>query len=457
MEPRDLTVSQAAAKIRTGDLSPVTLMESLLDRIDALEPSLKAWVTLDRQAALSAARESEVALKQRGPNGLLHGVPIGVKDIFYTQGVLTTACAPRYANFVPDHDATSVARLKDAGAIILGKTVTTQFAAGDPSPTFSAWHPDHTPGGSSSGSAVAVSTRMCPAALGSQTGGSTLRPAAYNGIVGLKATYGRISKYGVVPLAWSLDTVGILVRTVEDAALMLQVMAGYDPNDPTSSPPPVDDYVGAIQGPLTPPRIGLVRDFFYERATEEVRRHTDEVADRLKNSGADVREVKLPRTFQAHDAACRIVYNVEAAAFHQQMYTDNPDDYGPSLRRTIESGVLHSAVDYLQAQRVREMVRDEMREVMADVDILLTPATPSAAPHGRTTTGDPVFQRGWTSVGLPAISIPSGLDDGGMPLGIQLAAAPFAETRLLAAARWCEQALDVTLVPPTLPEANQAI
>ncbi len=450
MEPRDLTVSQAAASIRTGELSPVTLVESLLDRIDALEPSLKAWVTLDRQAALTAARESEEALKQRGPQGLLHGVPVGIKDIFYTQGVLTTACARAYADFVPGHDSTSVARLKDAGAIILGKTVTTQFAAGDPSLTFSAWHPDHTPGGSSSGSAVAVSTRMCPAALGSQTGGSTLRPAAYNGIVGLKATYGRISKYGVVPLAWSLDTVGILVRTVEDAALMLQAIAGYDANDPTSSSHPVDDYVSAIQGPLAPPRIGLVRDFFYERATEEVRRHTDEVAEHLKSSGADVREVSLPRTFQAHHAACMVVYNVEAAAFHQQMYADNPDEYGPSLRRTIESGVLHSGVDYLQAQRVREMFRNKMREVLADVDILLTPATPSAAPRDRTTTGDPVFQRGWTSVGIPAISIPSGLDEGGMPLGIQLASAPFAETRLLAAARWCEQALDVTLVPPSL-------
>ena len=451
MDPRDLTVSQAAASIRDGELSPVTLVESLLERIDALEPSLKAWVTLDREAALSAARESEEVLKQRGPKGLLHGVPVGVKDIFYTQGVLTTACAPRYADFVPDHNATSVARLKDAGAIILGKTVTTQFAAGDPSPTFSAWHPEHTPGGSSSGSAVAVSTRMCPAALGSQTGGSTLRPAAYNGIVGLKATYGRISKYGVVPLAWSLDTVGVLVRTVEDAALMLQVMSGYDSDDPTSSPHPVDDYVGAMQGPLTPPHIGVVRDFFYEGATEEVRRHTDEAVNRLKSSGADVREVQLPRTFMAHDAACRVVYNVEAAAFHQQMYIDNPDGYGPSLRRTIESGVLHSGVDYLQAQRVRAMFRDEMREVMEGVDILLTPATPSAAPRDRTTTGDPVFQRAWTSVGIPTISIPSGLDEGGMPLGIQLASVPFAETRLLAAARWCEQALDVTLVPPGLP------
>ena len=448
MEPRDLTVSQASANIRAGELSPVTLVESLLDRIDALEPSLKAWVTLDREAALSAARKSEEALAQGGPHGLLHGVPVGVKDIFYTRGVLTTACAPQYADFVPDYDATSVARLKEAGAIILGKTVTTQFAAGDPSPTVSPWHPDHTPGGSSSGSAVAVATRMCAAALGSQTGGSTLRPAAYNGIVGLKATYGRISKYGVVPLAWSLDTVGILVRTVEDAALMLQVMAGYDSNDPTSATHPVDDYVGAIQGSVKPPRIGLVRDFFYEGATEEVRRHTDDVVERLRGAGADVREVGLPDTHQAHEAARAVVNNVEAAAFHRKMFTDNPNDYGPNLRRSIESGLLHSGVDYLQAQRVRQRFRTDMQDALADVDVLLTPATPSAAPRDRTTTGSPIFQSGWTSAGLPAISIPSGLDEGGMPLGVQLAAAPFDETRLLAAARWCEQTLDVTLEPP---------
>ena len=228
MEPRDLTIAQASQAIAGGKLSPPELMESLLEQIRELEPSLKAWVTLDEEAALRSARDAEAEISSGGPRTPLHGIPIGVKDIYYTKGVLTTAGAPQYRDFIPGYDATSVAKLKDAGAIILGKAVTTQFADGDPSPTFNPWHREHTPGGSSSGSAVAVAARMCPAALGSQTGGSTLRPAIYNGVVGLKPTYGRISRYGVVPFAWSLDTVGIIARTVNDTALLLQAMAGHD-------------------------------------------------------------------------------------------------------------------------------------------------------------------------------------------------------------------------------------
>ena len=199
MEPRDLTITQASQAIAGGKLSPPELMESLLERVRALEPSLKAWVTLDEEAALQSARDAETEISSAGPRTPLHGIPIGAKDIYYTKGVLTTAGAPQYRNFIPGYDATSVAKLKDAGAIILGKAVTTQFADGDPSPTFNPWNREHTPGGSSSGSAVAVAARMCPASLGSQTGGSTLRPAIYNGVVGLKPTYGRISRYGVVP------------------------------------------------------------------------------------------------------------------------------------------------------------------------------------------------------------------------------------------------------------------
>ncbi|MDO8751833.1 MAG: amidase [Dehalococcoidia bacterium] len=450
MQPWDLTVAQAARMIRSGELSPVALMESLLEQIRRLEPSLKAWVTLDAELALAAARSSERELKSHGPRGVLHGVPVGIKDIYYTKGILTTACAPQYASFVPTYDATSVARLKAAGAIILGKAVTTQFAATDPSPTFNPWNPAHTPGGSSSGSAVAVASRMCPAALGSQTVGSTLRPAAYNGIVGLKPTYGRVSKYGVIPLAWSLDTVGILARSVEDAALLLQVMAGHDDQDPSSSTLPVDDYLGAVAKPVTPPRIGLVREFFYDHATEEVQCHTDLVVSHLRSAGAAVREVGLPKSFHLHEAARAVVFSVEAAAFHQQMFAEGPTAYGPLLRRLIEAGSLIAGVDYIQAQRVRRQFRNEMEALLAEVDVLLTPATPSPAPRDRATTGDPLFQGAWTSCGLPCVAIPSGLSGDGMPLGVQLASAPFAEARLLAAAQWCEAALGVTLMPPVL-------
>ena len=451
MEPRDLTIAQASQAIAGGKLSPPELMESLLEQIRELEPSLKAWVTLDEEAALRSARDAEAEISHGGPRTPLHGIPIGVKDIYYTKGVLTTAGAPQYRDFIPSYDATSVAKLKEAGAITLGKAVTTQFADGDPSPTFNPWNREHTPGGSSSGSAVAVAARMCPAALGSQTGGSTLRPAIYNGVVGLKPTYGRISRYGVVPFAWSLDTVGIIARTVNDTALLLQAMAGHDPNDASSSLEPVGDYVSGQAARKDPPRIGMIREFYYENASEEVCRHTDEVVRRLEKAGAAVSEIKLPDSFHLHEAARSVVINVEAAAFHQRMYNQNPDDYGPHLRRIIEVGMLVPGAQYLQAQRVRARFRRDAEAMFKDCDVLLTPATPAAAPRDRTTTGNAVCQAAWTSVGLPAIAIPSGLDAAGMPLGVQLMAAPFAEAKLLASAHWCESVLGVELRPPGLP------
>ena len=450
MEPRDLTITQASQAIAGGKLSPPKLMESLLERVRELEPSLKVWITLDEEAALQSAKDAETEINSTGPRTPLHGIPIGAKDIYYTKGVLTTAGAPQYRNFVPSYDATSVARLKDAGAIILGKAVTTQFADGDPSPTFNPWNREHTPGGSSSGSAVAVAARMCPASLGSQTGGSTLRPAIYNGVVGLKPTYGRISRHGVVPFAWSLDTIGIIARSVNDTALLLQVMAGHDSNDASSSLEPVEDYVSGLAAQKDPPRIGVIREFFYENASEEVCRHTDEVVRGLEKAGASVSEIKLPDSFHLHEAARSVVINVEAAAFHQGMYNQNPDDYGPHLRRIIEVGMLVPGAQYLQAQRVRARFRKDAEALFENCDVLLTPATPTAAPRDRTTTGNAIFQSAWTSAGLPAIAIPTGLDADGMPLGVQLVAAPFAEAKLLAAAHWCESVLGVELRPPGL-------
>ena len=265
-EPYELSLVDAAAQIREGSLSPVALAESLLARIDALDGDLQAWVTIDREAVLSTARQREAEVRQGGPLGLIHGVPVGLKDIYYTAGMLT-ACGSRvYGDFVPDFDATSVAKIKAAGGIVLGKAVTTEFATSDPSPTHNPWNLEHTPGGSSSGSSAAVAARMVPAALGSQTGGSTCRPAAYNGIVGLKPTYGRISRYGVVPVSWSLDHVGILTRTVADAALMLAVLSGEDDNDPGSLRHPVPDFSAQMAETNRPPRIGLVRQYYQDYA-----------------------------------------------------------------------------------------------------------------------------------------------------------------------------------------------
>ena len=446
--PFELSIAAAAASMRRRELSPVELMESLLARVDMFEPNLHVWVTLDPDAALEAARERERELSDTGPRGPLHGIPVGVKDIYYTRGVKTTACSPIYAEFVPDHDATTVSLLKDAGAIVMGKTVTTQFACGDPSPTRNPWNADHTPGGSSSGSAVGVAARMFPTALGSQTGGSVLRPASYNGVVGLKPSFGRISRYGVIPVAWSLDTMGFFTRTVEDAALMLNTLAGHDPKDHSTSTVLAPDYHGAISTQKRPPRIGLLRQLFLDSSDDEVWRHTEGSLQRLADAGAEVEEVSVSTDFEALLAAHSVLMSVEAAAVHQRDFTTRPGDYAPKVRGLIEAGMLTPGVAYVQAQRIRRRFRRAMEQAIQGRDVLVTPTTTSPAPRDLTTTGDPVFQSPWTTCGFPTITVPSGLSDSGLPLGIQLASAPFAEETLLSTARWCEEVLDIQLDPP---------
>ncbi|MCH8801771.1 MAG: amidase [Chloroflexi bacterium] len=447
-QPYELTVSQAAKQINEKKLSPVDLAQSLLERIDATDKDLQAWVTIDREEVLTTAKQREDEARQGKSRGLLHGVPVGLKDIFYTAGMKTAAGSKVYADFVPDFDATSVAKIKEAGGIILGKAVTTEFATSDPSPTFNPWNFEHTPGGSSSGSSVAVATKTVGAALGSQTGGSTCRPAAYNGIVGLKATYGRISRFGVVPVSWSLDHVGILVRTVEDAALMLQVISGEDINDPGSSNEPVPDFIKQMAGHSQPPRIGIVSEYYSDKSTPEVRAHTQEVTNRLAAAGAEIVELSLPGSFKSAHSAQRIVMNVECAAFHEQFHATQAEDYGPRVRSGMEMGMLVPATKYLQAQRLRRQFRQDMVQMVMQVDVVLTPTTPAPAPRDRNTTGDASFQVPWTTSGLPTVTLPSGLSEDGMPLAVQLGGLPFEEGKLLGAAKWCETALGVRLSPP---------
>ena len=447
-QPYELTVFQASQQIKEKKLSPVDLAQSLLERIDATESDLKAWVTIDREEVLTTAKQLEEEALQGKSRGLLHGVPVGLKDIFYTAGMKTAAGSKVYADFVPDFDATSVAKIKEAGGIILGKAVTTEFATSDPSPTFNPWNPEHTPGGSSSGSSVAVATKTVGAALGSQTGGSTCRPAAYNGIVGLKATYGRISRYGVVPVSWSLDHVGILVRTVEDAALMLQVMSGEDENDPGSASEPVPDFLKQMSEHNRAPRIGIVSDYYAEKSTPEVWANTQDAIKQLKDAGAEVAELNLPDSFKTAHSAQRIVMNVECAAFHEQFHADQAEDYGPRVRSGIEMGMLVPATKYLQAQRLRRQFRQDMIQLVQQVDVVLTPATPAPAPKDRNTTGDASFQVPWTTSGLPTVTLPSGLSEDGMPLAVQLGALPFEEGKLLGIAKWCESTLGLQLSPP---------
>ena len=447
-QPYELTVAQAAHQIKDKSLSPVDLAQSLLDRIDATDKDLQAWVTIDREEVLGSAKQREDEAQRGEAKGLLHGVPVGLKDIFYTEGMKTAAGSKVYADFVPKFDATSVAKIKEAGGIILGKAVTTEFATSDPSPTYNPWNFEHTPGGSSSGSSVAVATKTVAAALGSQTGGSTCRPAAYNGIVGLKATYGRISRYGVVPVSWSLDHVGILVRTVEDAALMLQVLSGHDENDPGSITGPVPDFLAQMAEHNRPPRIGLVREYYEEKSTPEMWSHTEQVAQKLAAAGAEVVELKLPAIFRSVHSAQRIVMNVECASFHEENHLTQAEDYGPRIRSGMEMGMLVSATKYLQAQRLRRQLRYDLSEMVGQVDAVITPATPAPAPKDRNTTGDASFQVPWTSSGLPSVTLPSGLSEDGLPMAVQLGGLCYEEGKLLGVSQWCESALGVQLSPP---------
>lgn len=445
--PNELTAAQAARAIAERSISAVELAEACLNRIEALDDRLKAWVYVDREMVLSDARAADATVADGRPLGPLHGVPIGMKDIYYTAGIPTRAGSEVYKDFVPDYDATSLTLLKRAGAIMLGKAVTTEFACLDPSPTFNPWNEAHTPGGSSSGSAVAVASRMCPAALGSQTVGSVLRPAAYNGVVGFKPTFGRVSRHGVVPVSWNLDTVGWLVRSVEDAALLLQVTAGPDVDDPVSSRQPVGDYLSAIKDP-SPPRIGLLRRYFYEKADAETRRHIDAVAEQLAQAGAEIEELPMPDSIEDAYDDQRLIMAVEAAAFHEPMYRQQAEDYQPKLRAMLADGLQVDGIVYARALERRRRFIDDMEQLSQRCDAMLTPATPAPSQPDRTNTGDPAFQGPWTSCGLPAIALPSGLAGSGLPLGIQLVASPFAEARLLSAAAWCETTLGVTLTPP---------
>jgi aspartyl-tRNA(Asn)/glutamyl-tRNA(Gln) amidotransferase subunit A len=442
----DLSAAEAARLIRRRDVSPVELVDALLDRIERSQPILKTFVTVDADGARAAARAAEQAVADGAELGPLHGVPFGAKDIYDAVGLPTTAGYGPLANKIATTDAFSIERMKAAGAILLGKTVTTQFASADPSPTVNPWRPDRTPAGSSSGSGASVGARLLPIALGTQTGGSILRPSAYNGVVGLKPTYGRISRSGIVPLAWSLDHAGPIVRTVEDAALVLGAIAGHDPRDPHSLTADVPDYVSALGSTGRPPRLGVLPQFL-ERAEPAVSAHLTDVASRLRAAGADVREITFPSPVDLYLAVQGITQVSEPAAVHAAWISRDRSAYSPRIRSTTMLGQVVPAWAYLHAQRLRRRLATETAALMADVDAFLLP-TASNLPPGPETTGDPSFQAPWSLLGLPSISLPSGLSADGLPFATQLVSRHLDEVTLLQAATWVEHTLAFTARPP---------
>ena len=444
-----LTAAQAASMIRDGRVSCEELASALLARSRALEPRLRVWAALDEDSVLASARSRDRELAAEGARGPLHGVPVGVKDIYDARGMPTAAGSPILAGFVPERDSAAVARLRRAGAVIMGKTVTTEFACGDPPPTRNPWNAAHTPGGSSSGSAVGVAVGMFPAALGSQTAGSVLRPAAFNGAIGLKPTFGRISRYGVVPVSESLDTMGHFAATVQDAAILLNAMAGRDEMDEASSHRPVesvlaDDLEGASAVGL---RIGILRDFFERNSAPEAWRAAERLADDMASEGAFVGDAPISADFDEMLRAHRVLMTTEAADVHRDWFAERADDYSPNVRQVIEDGMAASAADYLSAKRVQREFGAALADAMQPFDVLITPATPSAAPRDLSGTGDPVFQTPFTFGGFPAISLPAALDRDGMPLAAQLAAKRWDEKTLLKAAHLAEKTLGFAHVP----------
>ncbi len=441
-----LSVAELAARIRAQELSPVAVVEACLARIQEVERAVKAWVYIDESRALETARLFEAEAKAGKIRGPLHGIPVGLKDIYDATGIVTTSGAGAFAHQQPGTDAEAVDRLKRAGAIVLGKTTTTEFAYLDPTVTRNPWNLEHTPGGSSSGSAAAVAARMVPLALGSQTVGSTLRPAAYCGIVGLKPTHGRISAAGVTPLAWSLDHVGIFTRGVDDAALALAVLADGDSADDLRAGSQSAGGVDAVRRET--PRLGLVRDLYADRASPAVNTNIEAAVAALSRAGATIEEVALPPSAAAIHEAGQIVMRVEAATFHRERFARHAESYRPKIRGLIEAGLATSAVEYVSAQQTRRRFKEEMSPILQRFDALLMPVVPATAPKGLTSTGDPFFCAPWSFAGFPAIAVPSGAAADGLPLAIQLVAGPFADGRLLAVARWCETALPLMPAPP---------
>lgn len=455
-----LTIDDAATLIRTRQLSPVDLVRSVLERIERLQPRIHAYITVTAEQALARARQAEAEIARGEYRGPLHGIPFALKDLYMTKGIRTTCHSRVLEDWVPEADAATVERLYGAGAVLLGKLATAEFATGSvtegPWPAANnPWNTDHIPGGSSSGAGAAVASGMALMALGSDTGGSVRGPASLCGIVGLRPTYGRVSRRGVVALSWSLDTAGPLTQTVTDCAHTMQVIAGYDPLDPGSANVPVPDYAVALLPDLKGLKVGVDRaHVLHDEIDAETRAAVEAALTVLADLGAEVREVALPMLDYAA-AAQNTIHMSESHAYHEARIKATPELYGPTLRAYFRMGALVSSTDYLQAQRVRELIRAEMLAVLSDVDLLVAPT--SAAPaeawanystrgrFGRTSLTAPFSQ-----AGVPAISVPCGFSSAGLPIGLQIAGRPFAEAAVLRAAYAYEQATPWHEMHPSL-------
>jgi aspartyl-tRNA(Asn)/glutamyl-tRNA(Gln) amidotransferase subunit A len=437
----DETIDGARQDIARRRRSCRDVVQACLDRIDQFESQIRAWVSVDRAGALEQADALDEELRRRPARGPLHGVPVGVKDIIDVAGWPTAAGSKEWSTRKVAADATIVARLRRAGAIILGKTVTTQYASFDPSVTRNPWNLARTAGGSSSGSAAAVAAGMCLAALGSQTGGSITRPATYCGVAGCKPTYGRVSLAGLVPLAPSMDHPGPIARTVRDLGYVLDVISGPDERDPRTVAEPHRSIVASLDDlTLASPRLGRVDRMFETLATPSVREATGAALEKLGRFAARVVVTALPESFDGILAAHRAIMCYEAAQFHRERLQERPDDYLPKIRAVIEEGLGIRLDDYQRARKLQGVLKTEINACFRGVDALVTSSTVDPAPDN-STTGDPAFNSPWSFLGLPTISFPVSLSADGLPLGLQLIGKPFDEPGLFRVAQWSQEVI----------------
>jgi aspartyl-tRNA(Asn)/glutamyl-tRNA(Gln) amidotransferase subunit A len=422
------TISDTAARIRTRQISPIEITEALLERIEKIDPQIHAFVTLTADLALEQAKKAEQDIASGNYKGPLHGIPIVHKDICYTQGIRTTAGSKLLQDFVPDYDATVVKKLHDAGTVLLGKVHTHEFAIGN-TITRNPWDFERVPGGSSSGTGAGVAAGLAFMGTGTDTGGSIRFPAAYCGIVGIKPTYGRVSRHGIFPLAWSLDHAGPLTRTVKDAALCLQAMAGYDPKDQASAALPVPDFTAELREDLKGVKIGIPVEY-YRNLDEDVDAALKKAIQIMEQLGAEVIELSLPYTEHAAGAMWAILIG-EMASIHEKWHETRADEYGPIARQVIEAGKALPANTYLRAQRSRQIIQQDYLAVLSKVDVLVTPTTPTTAPR----VGDPNAKYGVgtgpsNATGLPSLVLPCGFSSEGLPISMQIIGKPFDESKV---------------------------
>lgn len=452
-----LSAGELSRMIKNKDVSPVEVVDAHLARIGETDRTLNSFITLLSEQAKAAARRAESEIQAGNYRGPLHGIPVGLKDLFNTGGVRTTSGSRIFDNFIPERDCTVAARFRQAGAILLGKLNMHPFAYGptgenaDYGHMHNPWNPELITGGSSGGSGSATAAGQCTITMGSDTGGSVRIPAALCGIVGLKPTYGLVSRYGLTPLSWCMDHPGPMTRTVEDTALAMNVIAGHDPNDVASARVEVPDYTTALTGDVRGLRIGIPKEFFESPLDPEVAAAVQQAIRQLEDLGAVTTEVSFPM-FQHAQAISGTILMAEAAAYHRELLAKDGDKLYPPVRLRLEAGLFITAVDYLKAQQARSVFNLEARQLLNEVDLLIGPTEPVTAPPilaervqaGNQTIGTTAalthYTRPYNISGFPAISVPCGFSQAGLPIGLQLAGRPFDELTVLRAAHAYEQA-----------------